>query len=104
MPNVLDLRGAQIFGNRFDTENHQEGERENRLDVVKAGGKEGVQINDVFGKRNFAQREARADNRGIEHVVDRGLDHQRGQAFGERDHGNQDYADHQPECIGPDVT
>ena len=79
-------------------------ESENRLDVVKTGGEEGVQVNDVFGKRNFSQREARADHRGVEHVVDRGLDHQRDEAFGERDDGNQHDTDDQPECVGPDIT
>ena len=54
---VLNLRGAQVFGDRFDTENHEEGEGENGLDVVKAGGKEGIQVNDVIGKWNFSKRE-----------------------------------------------
>ena len=79
---VLDLRRAQIFGDGLDAEDHQQREEENRFDVVEAGGKEGIQVDDVIGERNLSERKSGTYDGRIENVVDRGLDHQRDEAFG----------------------
>jgi hypothetical protein len=55
---------------------------------VKAGGKERVEVNDVIGEWDSSEGKFRADYRGVENVIDGGLDHQRHQAFGESDDGD----------------
>src|SRR5580698_1550595 len=86
---VLDLRGAEIFGNRLDTEDNEQGEKEYRFNVVKAGWKKGVEVDDVIGERNLSERKSGTDDGGIEHVVDGGLDHQGDEAFCDR-HNSQE--------------
>ena len=53
---VLNLRGSQIFGHGFNAEDHQESEKENCLYVVEAGGEKGIEVNDVIGEGDFAER------------------------------------------------
>jgi hypothetical protein len=71
----LNLRGAQILGDRFDTEDHEQGKEENGLNVVKACGQERVQVNDVIGEGNFPERKFRADDGRIKHIIYGRLDH-----------------------------
>src|SRR5580704_4385546 len=101
---ILNFRRAQIFGDGLDAKNHEQREKENRFDVVETGRKEGIEINRVIGEWNFSERESGTDYGWIENVIDCGLDHQRDQAFGQRDDCQENDTRSEPQSVRPLVS
>ena len=104
LTDVLNLHDAEIFGHRLDHKQKNQGDAEDRPDVVDAAGHEGIQIDDATAEGQLEQRQARVRAGGIQDAVEQRRDHQRDQALGQAHQRQGRDARHQPRAIRPHVA
>jgi hypothetical protein len=101
---ILNLRGAKVFSQGFAKKENEQGDCEDRPDVMDASRKKIIEIENVAIPRKREKRQTGAGGAGVQDEIHRELDHQGYAAFGHRHKGEQNYAKSQPEGIGPNVT
>jgi hypothetical protein len=89
---ILNLRSANVFGHGFAKKENDQGNGEDRPNVLDAGWKKIIEIENLAIPRKGEKRQTGTGGSGVEDEIHRELNHQGHAAFSKGDKGEQNYA------------